>query len=221
MNTIIDEDAVKLADLQISTLQKVRSGHITLDHWERFNNLSADDREARFGDGHPVPAEPADKFSLLVDLGIITVPDDYAHENQLAKNLKKFYSCDEITDKNFPNPTRVMKPGDKFRIRVFKQFVDTTTSKERLAFLATQHAIHTGAQGASIVMDKKRYQLPKDMWYSSFDEQDRLWKDLAGNSRVPRVLCRLDGGFEFFLGNFALTWTDEDAFFCFSAVDAD
>lgn len=62
MKTIIGADAAKLAGLQIDTLQKVRSRQITLGQWERFNNLSLKEREARFGDIKNLklasPAEP-------------------------------------------------------------------------------------------------------------------------------------------------------------------
>ena len=228
-NNIIDADAVKLAGLQIDTLQKVRNGHITLSKCERFNNLSPDDREARFGDWKKpeptAPAEPTEKFALLVYLGIITVPDDYVHDKRLTtfgkQNRKKFYYYnDEITDKNFPNPTRVLKHGDKLRVRAFKQVVGgTTTSEERMAFLATQKAIHTGAQGASLVFDQKRDQLPKGKWYASFDEKDRLWAVAGGYHRVPRVDCRSGGDFEWDLGCFEHVWEDDDAFLCFCDVE--
>jgi len=223
--TVIDADAVKLAGLQIDTLQKVRSGQVTLDQWERFNNLSTDDREARFGDWKKpeptAPAETTEKFALLVDLGIITVPDDYVHEKRLAtfrkQNHKKFYYYDNaITDAKFPNPTRILKPGDKFCVRAFKQVVGgTTTSKERMAFLATQKAVHTSAQGVSLVFDQKRDQLPKGKRYVSFDEKDRLWTDANGRSRVPGVHCDLGGDFIFFLFYFERVWLDSDAFLCF------
>lgn len=231
MNTIIDADtvAIKLASLQIDTLSKYRAGQITLDQWERFNNLSTDDREARFGDWKKpeptAPAEPTEKFALLVNLGIITVPDDYVHEKRLKtfvkKNLKKFYYYNEdITDKNFPNPTRVLKPGDKLRVCAFKQVVGgTTTSEERMAFLATQKAVHTGVQGASLVFEQKRDQLPKGKWYSSFDEKDRLWKDTDGFHRVPSVSCYSDGGFGFNLGCFGDAWHGGSAFLCFCDVE--
>lgn len=229
MNTIIDAGSAKLAGLQIDTLSKYRAGQLTLDQWERFNNLSPDDREARFGDWKKpeptAPAEPAEKFALLVDLGIITVPDDYVHDKRLTtfgkQNRKKFYYYnDEITDKNFPNPTRVLKPGDKLRVRAFKQVVGgTTTSEERMAFLATQKAIHTGAQGASLVFDQKRDKLPKGKWYASFDEKDRLWADAGGNHRVPDVYCDSDGDFRFYLGYFENVWNDGRAFLCFCDVE--
>ncbi len=229
MSTIIDADAAKLAGLQIDTLQKVQSGQITLDQWERFNNLSPADREARFGDWKKpeltAPAEPAEKFALLVDLGIITVPDDYDHASWLKtfgkQNRNKFYYYrDEITDKNFPNPTRVLKPGDKLRVRAFKQVVGgTTTSEDRMAFLATKKAIHTGAQGASLVFDQKRDQLPKGKWYASFDEKDRLWADAGGRRRVPYVHCGSDGVFKFDLGSFERVWCDGSAFLCFGDVE--
>ena len=231
MNTVIDAGSAKLAGLQIDTLSKYRAGQLTLDQWERFNNLSPDDREARFGDWkkpeptrQEAPAEPTEKFALLVDLGIITVPDDYVHDKRLTKfgkqNRKKFYYSDEITDKNFPNPTRVLKPGDKLRVRAFKQIVPgTTTSEERMAFLATEKAIHTGAQGASLVFDQKRDQLPKGKWYTSFDEKDRLWADAGGNPEVPNVLCYSGGGFQFPLGVFENVWDDGYAFLCFCDVE--
>ena len=229
MKTIIDAGSAKLAGLQIDTLSKYRAGQLTLDQWERFNNLSPEDREARFGDWKmpepTAPAEPTEKFALLVDLGIITVPDDYDHAKQLAvfmkKNRKKFYGVnDNITDANFPNPTRILKPGDKLRVRAFKQVVvGTTTSEERMAFLATQKAIHTGAQGASLVFDQKRDQLPKGKWYASFDEKDRLWTDAGGSHRVPGVDAHSDGDFCFDLGSFENVWDDDGAFLCFCDIE--
>ncbi len=229
MNTTIDADAARLAGLQIDTLQKVRSGQLTLDQWERFNNLSLDDREARLGGWKKsesvAPAEPTEKFALLVDLGIITVPDDYDYGTRLAKfmenNRGKLYGVnDNITDANFPNPSRVLKPGDKLRVRAFKQVVGgTTTSEERMAFLATQKAVHVGAQGASLVFEQKRNQLPKGRWYASFDKKERLWTDADGDHRVPGV-CRHSGGdFRLSLGCFELDWIVDDCLLCFCDLE--
>lgn len=170
------------------------------------------------------PTETTEKFALLVDLGIITVPDDYVHKKRLTMfgkhNRKKFYYYnDDITDKNFPNPTRILKPGDKLRVRAFKQVVGgTTTSEEHMTFLATQKAIHTGAQGISLVFDQKRDQLPKGKWYASFDEPDRLLC-ADGDHRVPYVYCYSDGDFHFNLGDFGYVWYDAYAFLCFCDVE--
>ena len=170
-------------------------------------------------------SEPTEKFALLVDLGILTVPDDYDHAKQLAmfmkKNRKKFYGVnDNITDANFPNPSRILKPGDKLRVRAFKQIVKgNTTSEERMAFLATQKAIHTGAQGASLVFDQKRDQLPKGKWYASFDEKERLWEDADGYHKVPDVDAGSDGGPYFILGRFENVWYGVNAFFCFCDIE--
>lgn len=166
-------------------------------------------------------AEPAEKFALLVDLGIITVPEGYDHTMALAHFAEKnrnglYYYNEAITDENFPNPTRVLKPGDKLRVCAWKQVVPgTTTSEERLAFLATQKAIHVGAQGASLVWDQKRDQLPKGKWYNSLDEKDRLWADADGDHWVPSVDADLDGGFCFLLSYFKSAWDDGHAFLCF------
>ncbi|MBI3255839.1 MAG: hypothetical protein HYZ63_02610 [Candidatus Andersenbacteria bacterium] len=66
MNTLIDANAAKLAGLQIDTLQKVRSGHITLDHWEGFNLLTKEERDKLFGNGTaPVVKEKPKPQSIL------------------------------------------------------------------------------------------------------------------------------------------------------------
>lgn len=51
MKKVIGADSAILAGLQIDMLQKVRSGQITLDQLERFNNLSLTDREKLFNKG--------------------------------------------------------------------------------------------------------------------------------------------------------------------------
>lgn len=169
----------------------------------------------------PCWGTPTEKFALLADLGMIIVPDDYDPKNRLTlfgkENRKKFYYYnDDITDANFPNPTRVLKPGDKLRVRVFEQTVKgNTTSEERMAFLATQKAVHTGAQGASLVFEQKRDQLPKGKWYCSFDEKDRLWKDADGRRRVPFVGAYSGGDFRFCLGCFRDGWDGAHCLLCF------
>lgn len=178
-----------------------------------------------------VAPEPTEKFGLLVDLGTITVPADYDHANWLAKfkvkhqggEKKSFYSYnDAITDEDFPNPSRILKPGDRLWVRAFEQvFKGTTTSDERMAFLATQKAIHAGAQGASLVFDQKRDQLPKGKWYASMDEKKRLWKDAYGRHGVPGVGARSDGDFRFNLGYFEHVWNEFSVLLCLCDVPPD
>ena len=227
---IIGAETARWAGLQIDLHSKLRSGNLTPDQLEWWLNQSKDTRDSIMVGEKPTtkplpPSEPTEKFGLLVDLGIITVPDDYDHSSQLKtfgkQNRKKFYYYNEnITDENFPNPTRVLKPDDKLRVRAFKQIVGgTTTSEERMAFLATQKAIHTGAQGASLVWDQKRDQLPKGKWYASFDEKGRLWTDADGYRGVPGVDAYSGGGFYFSLGYFEDVWDGDDAFLCFCDLE--
>lgn len=167
------------------------------------------------------PTEPIEKFALLADLGTIIVPDSYVHGKQLEsfgkKNRKKFADYDNnITDKNFDKATVQLTPGRKLHVRAFKQVVSgTTTSEERMAFLAKQKAIHTGAQGLSLVFEQKKDELPKGFWYASFDEKEALWKDARGDYRVPFVDARSGGGFDFGLGSFGIVWDDGGALLCF------
>lgn len=168
-------------------------------------------------------AAPAEKFALLVDLGVITVPDYYVHGTCLGtffeENGKNLYDFNKsITDANFPNPSRILKPGDKLRVRVFYQIVPgSTTSKERMDFLEKQEGnVYAGVQGASLVFEQKRDMLPKGKWYASFDEAERLWKDSDGDHRVPDVYAYSDGDFGVVLGCLGRDWRDGYAFFSFS-----
>lgn len=170
-----------------------------------------------------VPVQSAEKFALLLDLGIITVPDDYVHgtclESFFKKNGRKLYDFNKnITDANFPNPSRILKPGDKLRVRAFHQIVSgSTTSKERMEFLEKQQEdVYVGAQGASLVFEQKRDQLLKGKWYASFDKEDRLWKDSDGLRRVPLVDAHSGGGFRVYLGYLGHDWYDDHAFLSFS-----
>ena len=174
-----------------------------------------------------LPASPSiEKFALLADLGVITVPADYVHGTRLTSfrakhqdgETKSFYRYnDALTDANFPNPGRILEPGDRLRVRAFKQVIrGATTSLERMAFLETQKAIYyTGAQGASLVWEQKRDKLPKGYWYSSFDEEERLWRDAHDRYRVPFVSADSDGDFSFNLGHLEVDWNCISAFVSF------
>ncbi|MDP2934305.1 MAG: hypothetical protein Q8N59_00835 [bacterium] len=163
----------------------------------------------------------SEKFGLFKDLGITTVPDDYVHSTRLAsfekENRKKFYYWnDATTDKNFAKATTKLVPGRKLHVKVFKQIVSgTTTSEECLAFLKSQNAVLTGAQGASLVFEQKREDLPKGYWYLSFDEKEALWKDAVGYHRVPYVDRYSDGDWYFDLGYFEYVWRDHYCLLCF------
>lgn len=137
----------------------------------------------------PPKSVSPEKFVLFIDLGIITVPDNYVHDIQLAsfekKNHDKFrFYDDDITDKNFAKVTMKLVPGQKFHVKVFKQIViGATTVKERLAFYESQNAALVGVQGISLVFKQKRNLLSRGLSYYSFDEKEALWIDTDG--RMP------------------------------------
>lgn len=168
-----------------------------------------------------------EKFVLLIDLGIITVPDDYVHETCLQlfekKNRQKF--CEKrgynynITDQNFPHPSRILKPGDKLRVYAFKQIVSgRTTSEERMSFLKSQKAVFVGVQGASLVFEQRKEDLRMYYMYDSFDEKENIWEDSDGDHRVPYITACSNGNFVFGLSSFESEWDDFSAFFCFCEI---
>ena len=161
------------------------------------------------------------KFALLTDLGTIVVPADYDHTKALAKfakaNKKKCcYFNPTLTDANFSNPTRVLKAGDRLRVRAFEQIVSgMTSSADRMDFLRTQQAVFTGAQGMALVFEQLRTKLPKGKWYASLDEKRRL-PVVDGYRGVPDVRAFNDGNFYVDLGEFGLPWMRSNTLLCFS-----
>lgn len=214
MSTIITVGAARLANLQINILQKLRDGKLSIEQLDLFNNLSPEEREARFGDWKKpepaVPAESTEKFALLKDLGIITVPYGYDQKTVL----------DNITDAKLYNPTRILKPGDKFHVRVFQQVVDgMTTSEERMAFLVTQKVIYTGGQGMFLVFKEKRGQLPTVKCYTSFDEKECLRGDADGHHVMLSLYLHHDGTPVWYNRLFESFWIKDDVFLCYSEVE--
>ncbi len=217
----------------VGTLAGMNVRHLGLVR-ETANRLSGKEAEAWhshlsgvFRQGLP-KAEPVSeqKFALLVDLGTITVPEDYVHGTRLKsfreKNGEKLCHYDgDINDENFPNPIRVLKPGDKLRVRAFKQTVRGTTSEERMAFLATQKAVFPGAQGASLVWEQKRDELPRDYWHASVDEEERLWRPVNDHHKVPGFLVFSHDAFNFSLVSFEHEWQGNLALLCFCDLSAE
>lgn len=151
---------------------------------------------------------PPKKYGLLVDFGILTVPEGYdpaAHLELFQKNHRielQGYNC-EINDVNFSNPSRILSPGDRLWVRGHKQVVPgTTTPDECLAFLAGLNSHYTGAQGAILVYEQKRDQLPRGFRYLSLDEKNRLWKDAISSRRVPEIDVGWHGEYCIYLSYF-------------------
>ena len=140
-----------------------------------------------------------EKFVPLVDLGVVTVPVDPRLATFGRENRKRFFHYEEaITDANFSNPTRVLKPGDELEVQAFRQVVPgATTTEERLEFCRRQNGnVFVGAQGVSLVFELKRNQLPRGLWYGSFDQKKNLWKDARGCYGVPNLVVLRSGDFD-------------------------
>ena len=218
MDTIIGADAAKLAGLQIDQLQKVRKGHITLEHIEWFNGLLRTERDKLSGVSRSDP-----RFKLVKTLDIL-VPADYVHATRLTSfaeaHRSEFYYYDSnLTDQNFSRATVQLKPGQKLKVDIF-QIQEQVSSEDCMAFLHTQKAILTGAQGASLVYEQKRQDLPKNRGHISFDEKENLWKDADGRHRVPYIYAYSDGVFRFRLGYFESPWLGDCCLLSFRDAEA-
>jgi len=162
----------------------------------------------------------SDRFELIKTVEI-TVPDDYANDTHLGSFKEQYakafyYYNDDINDENFGKATIKLTPGRKFAVKIFRQTIPGgTTSEERMGFLHSQGAVFTGAQGASLVFEQKRDELPKGFAYVSFDKKEALWRDSDGNHRVPYLGRFSDGAWDFDLGRFERGWDVGHCLLCF------
>src|SRR3989344_4716273 len=153
-----------------------------------------------------------DRFKLVNTFEIV-VPEGYDHGKRLDSFDKEhrkafYYYNDAITDKNYAKATTKLEPGP-LKVKVF-QIKETVTSEDCMAKLRSEKAILVGAQGASLVWEQKKEELPVNRWSASFDEKDALWKDADGYHGVPGVGRNSDGDFKFNLGNFENDWNDDN-----------
>lgn len=175
---------------------------------------------SKISDVPPIPG----KFREFINLGLIMVWDDYMPETCLSMfsrgHHEKFGSYnDTITDKHFSHPGRVLKPGDKLRVRVIEQTEAITTSQECMAFLDQQEGnVYLGAQGLAIVFERMADLLPKNKEYTSFDRDENLWQPSGGHRRLPIIRVSHDGEFDLDLKDFKDTRGRSNVFFSFSEV---
>jgi hypothetical protein len=160
-----------------------------------------------------------DRFKLVLVVSFdVIVPENYDHATRLDTfrevHEEEFYSYnDNIMDANFSEATVKLEPGRKLTVKVF-QITEQVTSEKCLAFLKSQKAVLTGAQGASLVYEQAKNKLPKGKWHVSFDKKDVLWQDSDDYRRVPVVHASSGGGFDFLLGRFESNWGPAHCLLC-------
>jgi hypothetical protein len=220
----IDAGTAKLAGLQIDMLQKIRNGQITISHLEWFNNLSSLQRDMLSGADLTKLGDPRFEYLKTIE---VTVPEGYDHDTRLTtfgtpERRKEFYYYHEgLTDANFAEKaTSKLIGGRKFAVKIFGIKKDqVVTSEDCLAQIKRVNGILTGAQGASLVYEQKKAELPKGKYYVSFDEKEAL-PVLGGYHGVPCVDANSDGAFEFNLGYFEHDWLDDRCLLCFCDLPA-
>ncbi len=156
----------------------------------------------------------------------LTVPSDYNHDKQIDQSAKKakkekttYYYNDALTSKNYAKATNKLEPGKTYKVKLFP-ILSNISSDDCMAFLRKQNAILTGGQGATLLYDLHKDQLPKGKWAISFDEKDALWEDADGHRRVPYVSARTDGGFRFYLAYWLGDWGSVGVLVCFCDMTA-
>lgn len=166
------------------------------------------------------------KFIILKELGLVEVPESFVHKSCIANFLKRNWNPNAIndinsafSDTNYPNPTKEMRPNEKYNVWIIGQKVQETTSSERLMALDEENGLLLGAQGIVLVHEQKRQQLPKGYWYASLDNETNLWiADTQDKHGVPCLISYADGGYAIDIGDFENPFPPNVAFLCFKEL---
>lgn len=172
-----------------------------------------------------ISKEISEKFDLI-EVGIITTPDNYDH-NQYLKFFFKYcdasygmvFNYEDITDKNFANPGRILKSGDKLLLSIIHQKKNFKSSvNERMELLNSLNSIYPGVQGVCLSLEQKYHQIPRSWRIDYYDKQENLWKNPNGEYMSPYLTNKGDGGYNWGIhkidfGNKKLSSPSE--FFCF------
>jgi hypothetical protein len=168
------------------------------------------------GNGRNVLEYPK-KYLEQVEVWEITIPANYVRDTRLDwfsttyRDSFHFYST-RINEKNFPGAIIGFESGQKILVRVFRLKKPVSTNG-CLVFLRNHGAILTGAQGATLVWEQKREQVPKGFCYLSFDAALSDYKERPVLERCS------DGIFKFRAVSSEFFWSAGDRLLCFSYAE--
>lgn len=160
-------------------------------------------------------------FEWFGTMGYLYVPENYQHETCLgdvrgrhSHQLQSFNKF--ITDELCGRVSRVLKPGDRLYVSLFRNRVRRVFDvDDGLAVLASQGAVFPGAQGLALLSEQKVRRFPIGYDCVSIDQIQRLPVDLEGHWRVPSSPCYGDSTRGLDLE--ALGWmADRTAIVCFT-----
>jgi len=133
------------------------------------------------------------QFFLVDDLGIITIPGDYQHENSreyFQKRIPKIFVW-WSEESLFKRASRILHPGDMLHVRIFGDSHNSTGSsaEDKLEFLEKQHAVYPGIQGMYFVVKETGQRLKSGYEYLMLDKEKNLY-GYPGPLSVPTLRCR-------------------------------
>lgn len=190
-------DVPELIRLQISLLQKVRSGKITEEHWNWFNNLKPKNRDWLCSSKSHI-----NHLSNLLRSFRLTVPKDYDHETQLASfaanNVDEFQFIHEVFAKEqeeikmqYTECSQKLTAGKSYTVKLLN--VDPKLPfEDYLEFLNEQKALFVGAPGLSLVWQMRQEEFPKETWIFSLDREQKDW-DPDYYYGVPTIILSKKG----------------------------
>ncbi len=118
-----------------------------------------------------------ERFAPLADLGVIEVPQHYSAHRSLARLSASLHRGENEPLADLGSMSRIPKPGERFRVKVFYQASSGSTSfADRVGFLRQQERnVFLGVYGLGLIFEQKRHLLERNMRpYASFEEYDLL-----------------------------------------------
>jgi hypothetical protein len=150
----------------------------------------------------------------------LSVPLDYDNDTRIDYTIEKakeekstLYCNTDFNSKNFIKSIIKLIPGKTYLVE-FIPVLSQATNEDCFVFFEKRKVILVGGPGLALVYDFKKNDFPLDTYLFSFDKKDSLWKDAAGNSKVPSIRRHPNGGFSFRLDSFNGSLGNGDCLLC-------
>ena len=133
-------------------------------------------------------AKPVELFAFVKDNADqdlvleVEVPEDYEHSTYLekawhkpSKSKKKDFSGFKLLNpRDFHDPSRYLRPRERFLVRMVEQVGESATYNDQLVFLAEHRAEMPGAHGLQLLLEQHGVNLPAGKFLTNPDREDHL-----------------------------------------------
>ncbi len=141
-----------------------------------------------------------DPIFKLVKCEIISIPSTYVLHQIDPLNNNHFYYVNQLCIDNHTFTQDALKHGEHYSIKIF-EVKKEVSSQVCIEFMRNHNCILLDLTALIILRELNRELFQIEHWTLLFSDKDTLYRDVAGNHRVPGIYRRSENEFALSLIN--------------------